>query len=1072
MLDAVRRRIARYRRGDVDAVLGKGVLADAGKLWRLALSPQGAPFEVLHALAELHWCRCLARADDNTGELWTALRLYAVLAEVDPSVLPDEVFRLLRGGPVVDPSSTGPEQWGRWAIRLLKRVQVVDDPAALDEVVELYGGTVEAFPPEHRFWPGDMSNLSYALRLRFDRRGDEADLDRAVEVARAAVRYGPLDDDLPNRVANLGAALTLRARHHGDTIDVAEAVQFATQSVRGTPRSHEFWAVHVSLLAGALAQRYALVGDPADLDEAVGRARMCVEALPEGHRERVTYQANLGGLLEARFRRTGRLADLDEAIDLLTRAVGATPPDSATKGVHLSNLATALLARHEHSDDPDDLDHALAAGRDATLASAPGDPQRPLSLANHGAALRRLHEVTGDPAALEEAVAAFREAVDLCPEDHPRRAFHVANLAGALLDRHDEAVLPAARRATWSMFGPAAEEPPPEPDAAALDEVVRWHRAALAASAPGHPHRGDHLNGLGVGLAARFSALRDPADADEAAGYFRQAIASGGLPRAAASANLASLLVDRDPADWDEAIALWRGVVEDPVAAPSARAGAAVRWAETAAGHGLWPLALQGYTAAIGMLGALATRGVDRSVRERRLAGWTGLAAEAAGCALNAGEPDLALELLEQGRGVLWSQLLDVRADLTALHAADPGLADRLAEVEAALETGPDLADPWWRRVADQRLRLAQERDELVGRVRSLPGFADFRRPMGAAELRRAAVDGPVVVVTASRWRCDALVVTADRTAVVPLAGLDDREAFERSLRYLVALQHFEATQDATARVTLNQHLLSTLDWLWRVVGTPVLAALGPVERVWWCPTGLLALLPLHAAGEVPDRVVSSYTPTVRALVESRARPTVHNGRMVAVGMAATPGQRALPQVAAELDELARTFPDALVLRDAEATVDAVRAALRTGTWAHLSCHGRQDLDTPSASGVELHDGRLTVEDLGGERFEQGEFAFLSACHTARGTVAVPDEAVTLASALHYTGWRHVVGTLWSVGATTAAEVSAEVYRELTATGAFDPARAAVALHHAVLRVRAGNEHLPITWAPLVHSGT
>lgn len=56
----------------------------------------------------------------------------------------------------------------------------------------------------------------------------------------------------------------------------------------------------------------------------------------------------------------------------------------------------------------------------------------------------------------------------------------------------------------------------------------------------------------------------------------------------------------------------------------------------------------------------------------------------------------------------------------------------------------------------------------------------------------------------------------------------------------------------------------------------------------------------------------------------------------------------------------------------------------------------------------------MTVAELANDRY-RGEFAFLSACKTAVGGVQTPDEAITLAAALQYTGWRHVIGTLWTV---------------------------------------------------------
>ncbi|WP_371604901.1 CHAT domain-containing protein [Streptomyces sp. NBC_01220] len=74
---------------------------------------------------------------------------------------------------------------------------------------------------------------------------------------------------------------------------------------------------------------------------------------------------------------------------------------------------------------------------------------------------------------------------------------------------------------------------------------------------------------------------------------------------------------------------------------------------------------------------------------------------------------------------------------------------------------------------------------------------------------------------------------------------------------------------------------------MWDAIAEPVLNALDLREttkeghRLWWAPTGLLTFLPLHAAGHheerdrdgarpVLDRVVSSYTPALRALREAR----------------------------------------------------------------------------------------------------------------------------------------------------------------------------------------------------------
>ncbi len=62
---------------------------------------------------------------------------------------------------------------------------------------------------------------------------------------------------------------------------------------------------------------------------------------------------------------------------------------------------------------------------------------------------------------------------------------------------------------------------------------------------------------------------------------------------------------------------------------------------------------------------------------------------------------------------------------------------------------------------------------------------------------------------------------------------------------------------------------------------------------------------------------------------------------------------------------------------------------------------------------------------------------------------------------MHYTGYRHVIGTLWSVYDQTAADVAEAVYHELTSTGQFEPGRSANALHDAIRGLRDSTGRLP-----------
>lgn len=131
---------------------------------------------------------------------------------------------------------------------------------------------------------------------------------------------------------------------------------------------------------------------------------------------------------------------------------------------------------------------------------------------------------------------------------------------------------------------------------------------------------------------------------------------------------------------------------------------------------------------------------------------------------------------------------------------------------------------------------------------------------------------------------------------------------------------------------------------------------------------------------------------------------------------------------------MTRLFPgqDHVLLDGARATRDAVRAALARHAWTHIACHGSQDLMAPFRAGLHLHDGLLTVAKLATTRPEEsGELIYPSACQTAMGGARVPDEAITLAHALQFTGYRQVVATLWSVEDAVAMQAAEDFYTRL-----------------------------------------
>jgi hypothetical protein len=201
------------------------------------------------------------------------------------------------------------------------------------------------------------------------------------------------------------------------------------------------------------------------------------------------------------------------------------------------------------------------------------------------------------------------------------------------------------------------------------------------------------LNAAGIESFKEYQQTERPAALAAALAAFRGAVAATtpgdpDLPKRLS--NLASVLRIRfarskDDTDLDAAIERWQRASQVPTGLPHARLAAARAWGASAAFSKRPRVAAEGHAAAVKLLPVVVFHGVDRATREERLVEWASLAAAA--CAVRDENPGAAVELLEQGRSVLWTQALNLRTDLTRLASRAPGLAERLSRVRQSLDT-------------------------------------------------------------------------------------------------------------------------------------------------------------------------------------------------------------------------------------------------------------------------------------------------------------------------------------------------------------------------------------------------
>ena len=253
--------------------------------------------------------------------------------------------------------------------------------------------------------------------------------------------------------------------------------------------------------------------------------------------------------------------------------------------------------------------------------------------------------------------------------------------------------------------------------------------------------------------------------------------------------------------------------------------------------------------------------------------------------------------------------------------------------------------------------------------------------------------------------------------------------------------------------------------------------------RVWWCTTGFLTFLPIHAAGiygekaftgsKLSDFVVSSYTPTLSSLIADAYPATLPNRQVLAVAL---PVESGLPGTGRELDCIANRVGSSNVkkLVESEATLENVIAGLKESSFVHFACHGVQDATNPNESALLLAESsRLTISRLNGLSLPHAQLAFLSACQTATGDETLVQEAVHLAAGMLSAGYRGVIATMWSIMDSDAPLVADEVYAQLFKDLDPDPTQAARTLHNAIKKLIKDSNVTKsfLEWVPFIHIG-
>jgi tetratricopeptide (TPR) repeat protein len=675
------------------------------------------------------------------------------------------------------------------------RFRQLDDLADIENAIAAARHTVNLTPDNNPNKAVCILYLSNSLIYRFERLGEMSDINDAAAGQRCAAELVPDDDPTKGSyLSNLGISLGDRFERLGDLKDLDEAIAAGRCAVDLTARSQPGNPVYLSNLAKSLQFRFERLGNIADLDEAIARVRLAVQIEPDGRPRKSIRLDNLGNILALRYQRLGELLDIDDAIEVQRRAVQLTPDDHLRKSMFLSSLGNTLRTRFHRCGELSDLEEAIVAGQSAVALLTDGHPEAPMHLWDLGISLRCRFERLDKMSDLEDSITVLRRAVQLTPNDHPDKPSRLSHLSISLNMR-------------FQLFGELSD----------IESAVAFGSEAVQLTPDGHYSKAELLSGLGSSWKARLCHSPSQSHFNLAYRCFVDAIHCSPIPPA--EKLHASLVVT----DMCERFPLLVGSEE------------AILQAHKHVLSAIPPLIWLGQTIAQ-RYDQIIHYKVSKSI------------ASAASAAIAADRPSLALEWLEEGRNIVWSQLHQFQNPLDVLRTAHPKLADELQRVSGLLQSAvyregaraSKYNDTYSSNRLEEEARrhreLAEAYEKIVEDIRALTGFDSFLHPKTLAELSRACRDRLVVVINVHHSRCNALVLCPPGLVVhvpLPEPTLANAERMRAVMVNCICGRSVRLTNDGPMGAKrasvmakgINSDMRRVLRYLWLHVVQPVLSA-------------------------------------------------------------------------------------------------------------------------------------------------------------------------------------------------------------------------------------------------------
>jgi tetratricopeptide (TPR) repeat protein len=957
--------------------------------------------------------------------------------------------------------------------------------------------TMSAVPLEslriRKFEADAFADLSSISRRRFNSMGVDSDIESAIKYAQLGIDLMKDDPGKYKCAKSLALALWVHFKANGNMSELNEALSWMIESIESHSIGESERVTDLANLSMISQTRFEATGDEEDLTRCIDSA---VAALALANsQEPILRAALLETASSAYTSKCERFGSLDDIHLAIKYAIDASNLATATPNMPIDRLGSicctlsiSLQLRYQRLRALTDLQEAIDS-IERVVGILHGHSEHSTLLNNLGDLLRLRFARTHDPKSLGRAIEVLAQAIDNSPENDPSKGMCLQNMCLALMD----------------TFKLTQEQ-------GSLDEAIRCIEISLQHTTKHDIQRAVRLSSSASCYGARYDHLHDPVDLEQAIARTQDAINSAPSDSPECYmyySNLGRYQTQRYVAvgskeDIESARRSYELVLGNSSAPPLYRVIAGYSAASNAVAGKELKAAQKLLETAIDISPKISPRSIARGDQEHVLAGLSGISSYAASVALEANDtPAHALQLQEAGRGVIAGLTIAGRSDIALLEAIAPELSAEYKACRDELSILPSRTLLSFNRLDNnfsaaqisRRHELSKKLEELEVKVRKdVPGCADFQSAPTPELFKNLARKGPIVSFNVSELRSDAILVTESEIRHVPLPDLQH----ETLVKYakLLSMKPRLTARNLRTKFERNKTMLEILKWLWDVAVYPALQGLGirqsssseELPRVWWTASGLMGLMPIHAAGDHTSSTspcmfnfaIPTYTTFLRALAYAREVPWKPlrgaSSYFVLIATPNLPGRDELT-VDAEVTEISRQvgkLSKSKILTNP--SKEEVLSQLQMCNVVHFGCHGNSDPESPSKSYLELGldpDSWLMVEELQGPRHKQAQIAYLSACSTATvSALTLVDEVIHVAGAFQLLGFGQVLGTLWIAKDKAASVMAKTFYETLMAAGqSGDEDAAALAYHSAVMKVRQKNLADPLVWATFVHFG-